>query len=107
MALTKIDDIYLYAGITAGAAESFAIKQYLVDNNVKYTLMFYGDDGSHEGVFAALSTWFADRGTENPFTDFPILVYTEIHDDLSPSQYPRKYFTNLNDITNSNFLSLV
>ena len=106
MALTKIDDLYLYVGITAGAAESYRIKQWLTDNNIKFTLMFYGDDGQHDGLFSALSSWFPEKQND-PFTDFPVLIYTEIHDDLSPSQYPRKFFTNLDDIVNSNFLSLV
>jgi len=101
MAITKIDDVFLYTGVTAGSAESWRIKDFLVTNNIKYTLMFYGDDSSHNNIFEALNSWWPGAN----LTDFPILVYTEIHDDLSPSQYPRKFFKSLAEIEASDFLS--
>jgi len=101
MAITKIDDVFLYVGITDGVTEANNIKKWLVANNIKYTLLFYGDDAQHADVIGALNSWWPGAS----IVDFPILVYTEIHDDLPPSQYPRKYFQTLVDLQGSNFLS--
>jgi hypothetical protein len=101
MAITKIDDVFLYVGITDGVTEANNIKKWLVANNINYTLLFYGDDAQHADVFVALNSWWPDTN----IVDFPVLVYTEIHDDLPPSRYPRKYFQTLADIQGSNFLS--
>jgi hypothetical protein len=104
MALTKIDDVHLYTGVTDGAAEGAAIKKWLVANNIKYQLLFYGDDSVHKQVLEALSSWW--QGDPNSvFEDFPVLTYTEIHDDLPPSRYPKKYFKTLEAIETSDFLA--
>jgi hypothetical protein len=105
MAVTKIDDVHLYAGMTDGIIEANNMKKWLKDNNIEYTLMFYADESAHTGLLEALSSWWRDDSNA-AFTDFPILVYTEIHDDLPPSRYPRKFFKTLSDMQNSNFLSV-
>lgn len=103
MAVSKIDDIYLYTGWTSSAQECYRIIEWLKNNNVKYTLLQYNDEAQYESVFSSLNTWF--QGVT--FTDFPVLVYTNMDLDVSPSQWTRGYFTNLADIqADSNFLSL-
>jgi hypothetical protein len=100
MAITRIDDVHLYAAITAGADECWKIKQWLVENKIKFTTLYYGDDSQHADVLTALNTWWENPG----FTDFPVLTYTEVHDDIGPSQFPRNYFKTLADIKASSFL---
>ena len=89
MALTRIDDIQLYMGMTADAADCFLAKQFLMDNGVSYQTYMYADDSQHAALFAALSSWNV-QGAPAQLTNFPFVIYTEVHDDLSPSQYPRK-----------------
>jgi hypothetical protein len=101
MAITKIDDVFLYIGITDGVTEANNIKKWLLANNIKYTLLFYGDDSQHTDVLNALNSWWPGAN----IIDFPVLVYTEIHNDLPPSQYPRKWFQTLSAIQASEFLT--
>ncbi len=103
MAITKLDDIHLYTGLTEHAQQCWDMKKYLQDNGVKFQNLHYADDAQHPSVFKPLSTWWPNIVE---FNAFPILVYTEVHDDLSVSQYPRKFFTNLEDLKASNFLEL-
>jgi hypothetical protein len=102
MAITKLDDINLYTGLTEDAHACWEMKKFLTDNGVKHQVLHYSDDAQHPQVFGPLSTWWEDT----KFTKFPILIYTEVHDDLSVSQYPRRYFTDLEVLKASNFLEL-
>jgi len=103
MAVSKIDDIFLYTGWTSNAQECYRVLEWLKNNNVKYTLLQYNDEAQHESVLSTLNDWFPDAN----INDFPIVVFTNMDLDLSPSQWPRGYFTNLADIqSDSNFLSL-
>jgi hypothetical protein len=101
MAITKIDDLHLYAGITSTAQQIWEMKNFLNTNGVQYQLMFYGEDERHKELFDALNTWWNGAN----IVAFPILVYTEIHDDLPPSRYPRIYYTDLATLQSSNFLN--
>lgn len=101
MALIKIVDCALHGGLTQDANACYEFKKWLQDNNIEYTMLFYVDDGQHQQVFNALNSWWQDAN----FNSFPIFVYTEMHDDLSPSQYPRKFFTSVADIKASDFLA--
>lgn len=100
MALVKIDDVFLYTALTATAHQCWLMKKYLQDNNINYTNLHYNDDTQLPDVFAPLNTWW----TNVTFDEMPILIYTEIHDDLPPSKYPRKFFKTVADIQASNFL---
>jgi hypothetical protein len=101
MALTKIVDCCLYVGLTQDAQACYEFKKWLEDNNVEYQLLMYSYDNQHSEVFTALSSWWPDT----QISAFPVLVYTEIHDDLSPMMYPRKYFKTVTDIQASEFLT--
>jgi len=103
MSLTKIDDIYLYTGLTASANNSYAAKKWFDEQGIEYIFMHYGNEAEHASLFAALDTWWPG---EHTFTDFPFVVYTEIHDDLSPRNYPRICLYGLDNIVNSNLPQL-
>jgi len=103
MAVSKIDDIYLYTGWTSNAQECYRVMEWLKNNNVKFTHLQYGDESQHESVFNVLNSWFPSANIDN----FPIVVYTNMDLDLSPSQWQRGYFINLADIqADNNFLTL-
>lgn len=101
MALTKIDDIYFYNGITDTAQKTWEMKKYLIDNNIAFINMQYGDDSQFEDVFSSLSSWF-----NIDIINFPILTYTEVHDDLPPSQYPKKCLLSVEELISNNFIDL-
>ena len=86
MALIKIDDVFLYTGLSETATDSYNAKKWIDEQGIKYEFMHYGDEIQHAELFAALSTWWPDQPA---ITAFPFIVYTEIHDDLSPRNYPK------------------
>ena len=102
MAVTKIDDIDLYVGLTETAQECWSIKKFLTDNNIKFRTLMYADDAQHEDLFAGVSTWW--EGVT--FDKFPFVTYTEIDIDVPPSQYPRKFAKTLADLQGGNFVQL-
>lgn len=102
MAITKIDDIDLYVGLTANAQTCWEMKKFLMDNNIKFRTMMYADDAQHADLFAAISTWWP----EETFDKFPFVIYTEIDVSLAPSLYPRKFAKNVADLQNENFVQL-
>ena len=86
--LTRIDDIHLYMGMTEHAAECYEAKKFLGDLGVAFVPYMYADDTAHPGLFEALTSWNM-VGSPAQIAKFPFLIYTEIHDDLPPSQFPR------------------
>lgn len=100
MAILKLEEVYLYTTLDHTHAECYALKQWLDSNNVDYVNLHYAAETKAD-VLAPLSTWW--EGVT--FTDFPILVYTEIRDDMPFSRAPRRYFTNLADAQASDFLT--
>jgi hypothetical protein len=88
MALTRIDDIQLYVGLTAEAGDCFVAKDFLDSVGVTNHLYMYADTAAHADLFTALDSWRMPGAPAN-ITKFPFLIYTEIHSDLPPSQYPR------------------
>jgi hypothetical protein len=102
MAITKIDDIDLYVGLTTDAQTCWEMKKFLTDNNIKFRTMMYADDAQHEALFTAVSTWWEDV----TFDKFPFLTYTEIDSDVPPSQYPRKFAKTVADLQTGDFVQL-
>jgi hypothetical protein len=88
MALTRIDDIQLYMGMTAEAADCYAVKEFLQSHNVAYQNYMYADDSQHPELLAALSSWKL-QGAPEVMTKFPFIIYTEVDFDLPPSQFKR------------------
>lgn len=103
MSLLRIDDIQLYMGITADAAECFAAKQFLVTNNIEYLTYMYADDGQHPQLFESLSSWKLP-GAPTTLTKFPFVIYTEIHIEMAPSEYPRAMLYGIDAILASDIV---
>ena len=102
MAITKIDDVDLYVGLTADVQACWDMKKFLTDNNIKFRTLMYADDSQHEQLFASISTWWF----EETFDRFPILTYTEVLDDAPPSQYPKRFARKIEDLQGTDFLQL-
>ncbi len=94
-----IRDVYLYSGLTpTGGNDSASAAQWLEENNIQYTHLWYGDASQHASVFEAINTW--ELGT---FTDFPFVIYDEVHDDNTTV---RQALNGLSEIQNSNLVEL-
>lgn len=100
MAITKIEEVYLYTTLDERHTECYGMKKWLDDNNVQYTLLHYFTAEQKSQAIAPLLTWWENC----TITDFPILIYTEVRDDTPLSLSPRRYFTELADAQNSDFL---
>lgn len=98
--LVKIEEVYLYTTLDHTHAECYAMKQWLDSNNVRYTNLHYPAEMKEE-VFAPLNTWW--EGVT--FKDFPLLVYTEVHDEIPVSRSPRKFAKTLADAQSTDFLT--
>lgn len=99
MTITKIDDVYLYANDFQGPSDCFDAKTWLDENNITYQFMYYGNPDEYQRLFdSASENW----SQQTPLSAFPFLIYTEIHDDLSPSRYPQVCLRSLDEIKNSN-----
>jgi hypothetical protein len=86
--LQRIDDICLYTGDMGDqqvAADCAAAKAWLIANGITFADMWYGDPAQHEDCMSPLRGWFPGE----TITAFPFVIYTEVHDDLPPSQFPR------------------
>jgi hypothetical protein len=94
-----IKDVYLYSGLTpTGGNDSALAIQWLEENNIEFTHLWYGDATQHTGVFDAMNTW--GIGT---FSDFPFVVYDEVHDDDTTV---RQALNGLSEIQDSNLVEL-
>ena len=100
MAIVRLSDIRFYTGLTETAHQQWEMKKWLIDNNVKFIVMNYADDSQHEEVFES----FKNRIESIIVSQFPILTYIEIHDDLEVYEFPFKCFTDLESLQNSSFL---
>lgn len=77
--IVGIKNVYLYTGLTAtGGNDCATAIEWLDANNIAYNHLWYGDPKQHQSVFDSLNTW--GIGT---FSDFPFVIYEEVHDDYS------------------------
>lgn len=94
-----IKDVYLYSGLTpTGGNDSASALLWLQENNIQFTHLWYGDTAQHASVFEAMNTW--GIGT---FSDFPFVVYDEVHDDNTTVKLA---LNGLSEIQNSNLVEL-
>lgn len=110
MAITKIDSIYLYTDLTWAEGEvsdSTKAQKYLDDNGIQYIHLNYADPTQHEAALAPLRTWlFSDGLLHEEIKAFPLVIYTECHDDMESAMYPKVLLYGLDAIKDSNITDL-
>lgn len=113
MSLVRIDDIQLYTNfnwdngvVEKPGFECMTAYNFLNENGVVYEHMNYGGDSDFPGSLPALSTWTFAGDRQITFETYPFVIYTEVHDDLSPSQYPKVLLYGNDEIINSNIAEL-
>lgn len=115
--LTRIDDLYLYTNIDFQSGDiqmSHMAQKFFEEADVPVVLMNYnGSEAVLEAALEPLRTWtfsnmISDTNKYGRFDlqEFPFLIYTEIHDDLPPSQYPKVLLYGYDEIVDSNILEL-
>lgn len=103
--LIRIDDIHLYTNIdwlATNPGDSHEAKDFMDSLGIEYTNLNYADPEQWPEVFSSLRWWdFANIDGFHDFQDFPFLILTEVHDNLSPSRYPRRLYVGLDEIKDS------
>lgn len=101
MAIKKIEEVYLYVSETAtNSAENIEAAAYMDHSGIAYNKLMYNDPSQHESVFNALNSWW----TQHPYKPqpaveaFPLLVYTEVHDDIPARYSPILYLAGIDAI---------
>jgi len=101
MAIKKIEEVYLYVSeAVTNSAENIEAVAYMDHSGVPYTKLLYNDQGQHESVFSALNSWWTQHPYKpQPAVDtFPLLVYTEVHDDIPARYSPILYLAGIDAI---------
>ena len=103
MALTKIDEVYIYTSSVLQPIETHELNAWFDHSGIPHSKLNYGDESQVKVVLDALNTWWQpdpETGERQPaVSEFPLLVYTEI---LSDTDYqPRKYIQGKENILNN------
>lgn len=102
MAVSKIDEVFVYTYPAGNPLETQELYAFLDHSGIPYSKLEYNDSAQHQEVFNALNTWWQvdlDTGiTQTPVSNFPFVVYTEIHSDKTVSYLPRKYLLGKDEI---------
>lgn len=101
MALSKIDEIFVYTSSSEQPVDTYELYAWLDHVGIPYSKLDYLDPEQFPLVFSPLNTWWQpdDNGeVQPPVTDFPLVVYTEIHSDKPVSYLPRKYIAGVQNI---------
>lgn len=109
MAITKIDSIYLYTDLTWAedeVSDSVEARKYLDDNGVEYIHLNYADPTQHEAALSPLRTWLFTDGLHEEINEFPLVIYSEVHDDIPSALYPKVLLYGLDAIKDSNITDL-
>lgn len=102
--ITGIKDVYLYTKDVGNEKSScFKAKKFLDDNGIPHTNLNYSDPSQHAELLSNVSSWWNGALT---VTGFPFVHYTEIHEELDPSEYPVDILRGLTEIRNSNIADL-
>jgi len=115
MAITKIEQIYLYTDqvydpetrtlVSTDTDSARAIAWFAAQGITDYINLNYGDATTHQDCFNPLNTW-AFIGKEQDIAAFPFVYYTEVHDDLPANSMPMVLLYGLAAIENSNLSEL-
>lgn len=115
MAITKIEQIYLYTDqvfdaetklpVDADSDSAKAIAWFAENGITDYVNLNYGDTSTHQDCFTPLNTW-AFIGKTEDIAAFPFVYYTEVHDDLPANSMPMVLLYGLDAIQSSNLSDL-
>lgn len=81
MSIIRVDQVYLYTGLSATGADQYAAWQWLKENGIDFTFMQYGEPETHQGVFDSLNTW--DGAKDKKLDQFPIVHYRVVDEDFT------------------------
>lgn len=97
MAITKIEELYLYTSEVSGnSAENIQATAFMENSGVPFVKLMYNDKSQHDDVFKAINGWW-ERYL--PAIDsFPFITYVEVHDDIPARYSPVKYLKGIDDI---------
>lgn len=100
MAITKIEEVYLYVSEkVTNAAENIQALAFMERAGIPYKILMYNDEVQHQEIFQALNSWWADRNLPTLST-FPFITYVEVHDDIPARSSPVMYLQGLDNIKN-------
>ena len=101
MPLSRIDEIYIYTYPSKDQLETYTLYNQLDNLGIPYNKLEYNDPSQHPVLFDALNTWWQEdenRVKQEPITEFPFVVYTEVHSGRPVSYLPRKYIVGASNI---------
>lgn len=101
MSLSRIEEIYLYVCSKTQLQDTFELYAWFDHSGIPYVKMDYSDPATHADCLRPLNTWWQpdENGvTQPPLTDFPFVIYTEVHSDKPVSYLPRKYIAGKDNI---------
>lgn len=101
MSLAKIDEVFLYTSSIENPVETHELHAWFDHSGIPYNKLDYRDVTQIPEVLSALNTWWQpdEEGVvQPPLTQFPFVVYTEIHSDKWVSYLPRKYIQGKDNI---------
>lgn len=100
MAVVKIEEVILYiTQETSTMVENLEALSFLDHSGIPYTKLIYADSTQYQAILDALNSWWARPDIAlPPATGFPLLIYTEVHDDIPARYSPVKYKQGLEAI---------
>lgn len=100
MAITKIEEVYLYTAEGAyDQAEMIRAKAFMDQSGIPYIQLNYDNVEQQQDVLNSVNTWWARPDIAlPPVTKYPFLTYTEVHDDILARYSPVKYKEGIENI---------
>lgn len=101
MAITKIEEVYLYVSDeTDNPAENLQARAFMDHSEIPHTSLYYNDPSQWPDVFSSVNSWFTSpsNGDLPPVTKFPFLTYVTVRDDLPARYSPVQYLQGIDAI---------
>lgn len=100
MAITKIEEVYLYTAEGAyDQAEMIRAKAFMDQSGIPYVNLNYADPTQIQEVLDNVNTWWTRPDIQlPPIQKYPFLTYTEVHDDIPARYSPVKYKEGIESI---------
>ena len=94
MTVARIEEIFIYTYPLSDRLETYILYNQLDNLGIPYSKLEYNDVAQHPELFNALNTWWQpdnNGNVQDPLSNFPFAIYTEVHSDKTISYLPRKY----------------